>query len=409
MTERLSKGRSALPALRRSRLLLLLALALAVPALAACGGGDSGGSDESAQQLIDQTFSGEKKVDSGKVNLDLAAKLEATGAAASQLEGPISLKLTGPFQSQGEDKLPEVDFDMTISAGGQKFTAGAVTTNDEAFISYQGTEYKIPQDQFERYRRQVERESRQNPDRQNQFDLASLGVNPRDWLLNPKKEGEEEVGGAETVHVSADVRVGALLKDVNDLIRRAGRLGLENDQVPQRIPERTQRQIEESVKTAQFDLWTGKDDKIMRRLEIEFSFDLPEELRTQAQGVSGGTVDIKVEIAELNEDQEIEAPKKSRPLSELQSQLGVSALGLGEGLGGSSSGGGSSGGGSSGGSSSGGGSSGGGSSGSSGSGSDLGTGGGPSVNSERSERYLKCLSDAKRPADIEKCSAILEK
>ena len=209
--------------------------------------------------------------------------------------------------------------------------------------------------------------------------------------------------------MSADVRIGALLKDVNDLIRRAGRLGLENDQVPQRIPERTQRQIEESVKTAQFDLWTGKDDKIMRRLEIEFSFDLPEELRTQAQGVSGGTVDIKVEIAELNEDQEIEAPKKSRPLSELQSQLGVSALGLGEGLGGSSSGGGSSGGGSSGGGSSGGGSSGGGSSGSSGGGTDLGTGGDPSVNSERSERYLKCLSDAKRPADIEKCSAILEK
>jgi hypothetical protein len=101
-------------------------------------------------------------------------------------------------------------------------------------------------------------------------------------------------------------------------------------------------------------------------------------------------------------------PTKSRPLSELQSQLGVSALGLGEGLGGGSSGGGSSGGGSSGGSSSGGGSSGGGSSGSSG-GTDLGTGGDPSVNSERSERYLRCLSDAKRPADIEKCSAILEK
>ena len=149
-------------ALRRSRLPLLLALALVVPTLGvtACGGDEASGTDESAQQLINQTFSGEKKVDSGKVNLDLSAKLEATGAAASQLEGPISLKLTGPFQSQGEDKLPEVDFDMTISAGGQKFTAGAVTTDDQAFIAYQGTEYKIPQDQFERYRRQVERESR---------------------------------------------------------------------------------------------------------------------------------------------------------------------------------------------------------------------------------------------------------
>jgi hypothetical protein len=391
-------------------LLLLAVFAVAGLALAACGGGDGGGSsDESAQELIDQTFSGKKKVDSGKINMDLAAKLEATGAAASQLEGPISLKLTGPFQSQGEDKLPEVDFDMTISAGGQKFTAGAVTTNDQAFISYQGTNYRIPQGQFDRYKRQVERESRQqNSEQQNQFDLASLGVNPRDWLSNPTKEGEEEVGGAQTTHVSADVRISALLKDVNDLIRRAGSLGLDRDQVPQRIPQRTMRQIEESVKAAKFDLWTGTEDKIMRRLEIEFSFDLPEELQSQAQGVSGGTVDIKVEIADLNEDQTIEVPKSARPLSELQNQLGVGALGLGEGLGGGGSGG-SSGGSSSGGSSGGSSGSSGGGSGGSGGGTDLGTGGDPSVNSERSERYLKCLGDAQRPADIEKCSAILEK
>jgi hypothetical protein len=402
-----------LSALRRSRF-LLLALALLVPVLvlSACGG-DDGGTDESAQQLINETFSGEKKVDSGKVNLDLNAKLEATGAGAGQLEGPITLKLTGPFQSNGEDKLPDVDFDMTISAGGQKFTAGAVTTNDSAFIGYQGTNYRIPQGQFERYKRQVERDARrQNSEQQNQFDLASLGINPRDWLESPQKEGEEEVGGADTVHVSADVKIGALLDDLNDLIRRAGRLGLDSSQVPQRIPERTKRQIEDSVRSAQFDLWTGKDDKIMRRLEIEFSFDLPDELRDQAQGVEGGTVKIKVEIAELNEDQEIEVPKESRPLSELQNQLGVGALGLGEGLGGGSSGGGSSGGSSGGGSSggsSGSGSSGSGSSGDSSGGTDLGTGGDPQIDEGRSEKYLQCLSDAKRPADIEKCSQILEK
>jgi hypothetical protein len=403
------KERSALSAPRRSRhLLLALAVLISAVALAACGS-DDGGTDESAQQLIDQTFSGEKKVDSGKVNLDLNAQLEATGAAAGQFEGPITLKLTGPFQSQGEDKLPEVDFDMTISAGGQKFTAGAVTTDDEAFISYQGTDYKIPQAQFQRYKRQVERDARrQNSEQQNTFDLASLGINPRDWLENPKKEGEEEVGGADTVHISSDVNIGALLDDLNDLIRRAGRLGLDSSQVPERIPERQKQQIEDSVRSAQFDLWTGKDDKIMRRLEIEFSFDLPEDLRAQAQGVEGGTVKINVEIADLNKPQEIKVPEDARPLSELQSQLGVSALGLGEGLGGGSSGGGSSGGGSSGSGSSGG-SSGGGSSGGSSGGTDLGTGGDPQIDEGRSEKYLQCLSDAKRPADIEKCSQILEK
>ena len=187
--------------------------------------------------------------------------------------------------------------------------------------------------------------------------------------------------------------------------------------MPERIPERQKQQIEDSVRSAQFDLWTGKDDKVMRRLEIEFSFDLPEDLRAQAQGVEGGTVKINVEIADLNEPQDIKVPEDARPLSELQSQLGVSALGLGEGLGGGSSGGGSSGGSSGGGSSgsgssgsgSSGGSSGGGSSGGSSGGTDLGTGGDPQIDQGRSEKYLQCLSDAKRPADIEKCSQILEK
>ena len=214
------------------------------------------------------------------------------------------------------------------------------------------------------------------------------------------------------MHVSADVRIGALLKDVNDLIRRAGRLGLENEQVPQRIPERTQRQIEESVKTAQFDLWTGKDDKIMRRLEIEFSFDLPEELRAQAQGVE------RRDRRHQGRDRRPERGPGDRGAEEVAAALGASeparrrvrsawvrasaaarpaaarpaaappaaappaaappAAAPRRRL-------------------------------VSGGGTDLGTGGGPSVNSERSERYLKCLSDAKQPADIEKCSAILEK
>ena len=44
-----------------------------------------------------------------------------------------------------------------------------------------------------------------------------------------------------------------------------------------------------------------------------------------------------------------------------------------------------------------------------GGGTDLGTGGGSSgLDSKRSQRYLDCLGKAKRPADIEKCAAILE-
>ena len=97
-------------------------------------------------------------------------------------------------------------------------------------------------------------------------------------------------------------------------------------------------------------MWTGEDDKILRRVEVEFGFELPKDLQQDAQGVESGNIKLALEIADVNKEQDIKPPSNARPLSELQSTLGVGgALG---GLGGSSGGGSSSGG--SGGSSSGG-------------------------------------------------------
>jgi hypothetical protein len=386
-------------------LALLGALVPAALGLAACGG-DDGGGNEDAQTVIDQTFSGEKKVDSGKLNMSVTAELNASGAAAQSLEDPVSLKLSGPFQTRGQDKLPEVDLDLSVSGGGQTFTAGALTTGEAAFISYQGTDYRVPEGQFQRYKRQVERDARRN-NTNNDFDLGQLGINPRDWIENPKNEGTEEVGGAEAIHVSADVDVRAFVDDLDDLLKRTRDLGVDDRQVPTQLTERQKKQLEESIQDVRFDLFTGKDDKVLRRIEVEFGFDLPNELQEQAQGVESGKVKLALEIADLNEDQDITPPEDARPLSELQSQLGIlGSLGGGSGSG---SGGGSSGGGSGGGSSGGGSSGGSSGGGSSGGGSDLGTGGGSSgLDSKRSQRYLDCLGEAKKPADIEKCNKILQ-
>ena len=72
--------------LRRILSLTLLALAVAAAlALSACGG-DSGG--ENAQQTLKQTFSGQKKMNSGKLNLSFSAELKAKSQAAAQLRTP---------------------------------------------------------------------------------------------------------------------------------------------------------------------------------------------------------------------------------------------------------------------------------------------------------------------------------
>ena len=372
------------------------AVAAAVLSLAACGG-DGGGSGEDATAVINETFSSKKDVNSGKLDMGVTAKLEGTGAAA-QLDEPVSIKLSGPFQSRGNDALPEVDLDLSVSGGGQTFTAGALTTGEAAFISYQGTDYRVPPGQFRRYKRQIEQDARRVKNQGN-FSFAQLGINPREWIENPKNEGTQDVGGAETIHVSAEVDVKAFVNDLDDLLGRAASLGVQNEQLPEELTQRQKDQIEQAIQDVRFDLWTGEQDKVLRRIEVEFGFELPKDLQQDAQGVQRGTVELALEIADVNKEQTITPPRDARPLSELQSALGVASLGgSGGGSGGGSSGSGSSPGGSSGSGSSGG-----------GAGTDLGSGGGGSgVDSKRSQRYLDCLGKAKQPADIEKCAAILE-
>ena len=362
-----------------------MATLAAVLGLAACGGDGGSGSDENATTVINETFSSRKNVNSGKLDMSVTAQLEGTGAAA-QLDDPVTIKLAGPFQSRGKDALPEVDLDLSVSGGGQTFTAGALTTGEAAFISYQGTDYRVPDNQFRRYKRQIERDAKRD-NQDNSFSFAQLGINPRDWIENPKNEGTQDVGGAKTIHVSADVNVAAFVDDLDNVLRRASSLGVQNQQLPQDLTERQKKQLEEAIQDVRFDLWTGEEDKILRRIEVEFGFDVPRALREDTQGVERGNVKMALEIADVNQEQTINPPSDARPLSELQSTLGLGSLG---GLGGSGDSGGSSGGGA-------------------GGGSDLGSGGGSSgLDSRRSQRYLDCLGEAKRPADIEKCAAILE-
>src|SRR3712207_7884114 len=81
-------------AMHRWPLLLLVLLACAL-GLVACGGDDSGGSSDSADQILQETFGEDKDVDSGRlgVNLDITTK------GIPNLTQPVAMRLSGPFDS----------------------------------------------------------------------------------------------------------------------------------------------------------------------------------------------------------------------------------------------------------------------------------------------------------------------
>src|SRR5262245_32244342 len=180
----------------RLRPLMLLVTAVAVLALAvaACGGGDDkdqASSSTDVNQLLKQTFSEGKTPKSGKLHVALKLDGNFAGAAAS---GPVSVTLDGPFESQGSGKLPKFDMDAALQGAGQNFKAGATSTGEKGFVSFQGQDYAVSNDVFNQFKASYEQAVKQNSGSSKQQSLATLGIDPAAWLKNPRNEGEAKVG-----------------------------------------------------------------------------------------------------------------------------------------------------------------------------------------------------------------------
>ena len=70
------------------------------------------------------------------------------------------------------------------------------------------------------------------------------------------------------------------------------------------------------------EVWTGEEDKILRRLNVQLRFNVPEENREAANGLTGGTLRFDLTLGAINEDQDIKAPEDARPFEELVAAVG---------------------------------------------------------------------------------------
>ena len=310
------------------RFLAPLALLLASIALVACGGSDSGDtggkevSTDDPQKILEQTFNGEdKKVESGKFDLDL--KLDVTGS--SQLNGPVTVKLGGPFQSMGKGKVPKFDIDLDFEGAGQSVKAGATSTGDKGFITFNGQDYAVSDDVFKQFADGYTQAQDQN--KSSGGTLKELGITPQDWIKDPKVDDGSSVGGTDTVKVSGAVDLPKMLADVNTLLGKAGSLGIPNaGTLPSSLTDEQIKMVESAVKTADVEIESGKDDSILRRIALNLKAD---------QDGQSADISFDLSLSDIGEDQEVSEPSNTKPLNDLLSQFG--GLGGLGGLGGSGS------------------------------------------------------------------------
>ena len=337
----------------RFRILFLLAALLSLAAFAACGGDDGGASDEDPQQVLDRTFSADNDIESA--DLDASLEIDVTGDGGGQ----FTANLSGPIDGGGEG-TPSFDLTAEISGegGGDSidFEGSAISTGDAGYITYEGTAYELDSRTFGLVQ-QIFAGASQQQDEEQASDLPDV----RSFLTDVSNEGTEDVEGTETVHVSGAVDIEKLVDTLLPFAERANQLG--GLGATAQIPSPAELdQLNELVRSATFDVYSGADDDLLRRFVIDLELQEP-------RGEGTATIGLDITLGGVNETQEVEAPADAEPLANLLSELGVDPGGLGAlgGLGGA------------------------------------GGGGGGGAAPGQTSDSLECLQQAETPAEIQEC------
>ena len=301
-----------MPRLRRSPF-AVIAVALCATVLAACGSDSGSSSKDDAAKVLQDTFSGAKSIKSGQLSLTLATK--AAGTKGS------SVALTGPFQSNGTAKVPSFDLTLALTGQGQTFTVGATSTGTKGYLTLAGTSYVLDDKTFDGFAKGYTSSQKSTPSTKGETTLAKLGIDPRRWLSSPKVVGTTETGGADTIHVVAGIAVPALLTDLNRLLGKASGAAVPSTggKVPEKLTAAQLAEAEKAISGVKVDVFTGKDDKTLRRMVI--AFDLKMAAGKSLYGLSSGRVSMDLTISDLGQPQSITAPKDAKPFTDLQKQL----------------------------------------------------------------------------------------
>jgi hypothetical protein len=307
---RLEQGEPDL-SIRLRPLLLLLVAALAASAVAACGGGgEQATSSTDVNQLLKDTFSkGSPK--SGKLHLALRIDSAGTGAVA----GPVTATLDGPFESTGSGRLPKFEMDAALRLAQQNIKAGATSTGDHGFLSFQGQDYAVTDQVFKQFQASYEQAQKQAKANGSKGSLATLGIDPSKWLKNPRNEGDAKVGDTDTIKITGDVDVNRMLDDLSKATSQARALGLQGFQnLPSQLTPAQRKQAAKEIKNLKTELYVGKDDSLMRRMHVLIGLQ-----NQQSKGT--GNLDFDLSFTDVNQDQSIEAPSNPQPFNDLLGQI----------------------------------------------------------------------------------------
>jgi hypothetical protein len=184
--------------------------------------------------------------------------------------------VAGAFDTAGDTAIPRFRVRASMFLNGARASGGFVSLGDRAYFARGDTGWRVPAALWGPL---VDRAGAGG-----QQQKLPIDVHPETWVRDAKSEGSARIAGVETEHVSARIDVKAV---ANDVARAVG--GTVNE-----------REIERGVKRAKLEVWVGKEDHIVRQLQVVLAGQRKEGLELDAR------------LTGVNKPQQIEAPAHVR-------------------------------------------------------------------------------------------------
>lgn len=295
---------------RRTALMFLTPLAALSLIGAGCGGGAKSSEtsgDTSASSTDPAAILGAVKAEDqtkpAKVAMDLGVTLvgqiDNPQAAAILGNGPINVKLSGPYDPTA--KSADMVFDLKA---GKINLPGKLRMIDgkTAFVGLQDKWYSIPESSLQSSTSKVATDPGAT--------LTALG-NPADLLDNAKVVGGETIEGIATDHVSGDLNLDKLAAAMERMSKSTSTAASQAESVAK---------LKEAVKSGTVDVWVGQDDKQVHRMKLDLDVAIPTESQKTSMGVTGAKIVLTLQSTPVS-SVSVSAPSGALTMQQFQNDL----------------------------------------------------------------------------------------
>jgi hypothetical protein len=183
-----------------------------------------------------------------------------------------------------------------------------VSTGEDAFVGFFGENYRVGAARITAAEQRLAAAG----------GAGGLGVDPASWFVSPHYAGAEDVEGAETELVEAELDQAAMSSDLGAAATALGAPPLVGAIAAGAGPG------------GEIEAWVAFEDQTVRRLRVSFPFTVPAAQRAVASGVTGGEAQLGVELSDVGADVEVEPPAGGgfQPIEQLIARLrDLAALG----------------------------------------------------------------------------------